>query len=79
MELPAQGNGPAGPLLLDSFRHLGHFGRRGAGTDGIREDMEPGETAAPQEGKGLGKLLLRLLREARNEVGGNGGMLKILV
>ena len=63
-------------VLAHAHVHLRH--RRGlrAGADGIGEDVPGGEAALFNEGERLAELLLRLLREAGDEVRGNGGAVK---
>ena len=80
LHLPGHCLGGLGPLLLDGVGNLpGHGGGRGAGAAGVGEDVHGGEGTAADEVQGLGELLLRLLGEAHNEVGGDGGAVKILV
>ena len=71
------GGGTRRALLAHAHVHLRH--RRGlrAGADGIGEDVHGGEAALFNEGERLAELLLRLLRKAGDEVGGDGGVVKI--
>ena len=68
-----------GPFLLHGLRHLGHVRRRGAGADGVGEDVHLGKSALADEGQRLGELFLRLLRKAGDHISGDGRMLKILI
>src|SRR5699024_7320978 len=74
-----RGGGPGRPLLLDGFGHLLHLRRRGAGADGVGENMYLREAAAPDEVQGPGKLLLRLPRETHDQVRGNCGAGKVYI
>ena len=69
----------AGPLFLHGLRHLTHLGRRGAGPDGVGENVHLGKAAPADEVQRLGKFLLRLLRKPGDEVRGDSGVVKILI
>ena len=77
--LGGHGRSPPGPLFLDGLENLLHVRRRGAGTDGVGEDVHLGKPTLADEVQRLGKLLFGLLREAGDHVRGDGRMFKILV
>ena len=72
------GGGARRAFLAHAHLYLRH--RRGlrAGAHGIGEDVHGGEAALFEEGERFAELLLRLLGKARDEVGGDGGLVKIL-
>ena len=77
MQPGGQGPGPGGTLLLHRPRHLGHIRRLGARADGVGEHVHGREAALLQKRQGGGELLLRLLGEAADHVGGDGGVVKV--
>ena len=76
-QLRRHSGGPSGPVLLDVPGDLPLHGcRRGTRPTGVGKDVHGGKGAPAEKGQGLGKLILRLLGEAYNEVGGDSGVLK---
>ena len=61
-------------LLLRLGNLPGHFRRRGSRPPGVGEDMHGRKLRFFQEFQGFRKLLLRLLWEAHDEIGGDGAV-----
>ena len=60
------GGGPGGPGFLRGLGRLLHLRRRGAGADGVGEDVHLREGAPADKVQGGGELLLRLPGEAHD-------------
>ncbi len=71
--------GGVGTLFFDRTGHLFlHGGRRGAGAGRVGENVHGGKAAFLNKGQGLDEFFFGFPGETHDQVGGNGGKVKIL-